>query len=152
MQDTVLKAITTGVYVLTTQHQGKMNGSTVAWATPVSYDPLLVMVSLANLRVSHDLVQKSGYFCLNTLAEDKVETARHFGFKTARDTDKMAGIGYSTSPNGVPILDEAIAYIECRVVDSFPAGDHTLFIGEAVSAKIVRPDAKPLVFDQEDYS
>ncbi|MFH1091360.1 MAG: flavin reductase family protein [Pseudomonadota bacterium] len=151
MRDTVLKTITTGVYVLTAQNQEKMNGSAVTWVTPVSYDPLLIMVSLAGLRYSHELVKASGYFGLNVLSSDQVELARHFGLLTARETDKLAGIAFSTSEHGLPILDEARAYLECRVVGSYPAGDHTLFVGEVVSATMFRDAAQPLIFKQDDY-
>lgn len=151
MEETVLRSIVTGVYTLTAQNQGKVNGSTVAWVTPVSFDPLLVMVSLAKIRVSHDLVKQSGYFGLNVLSTEQVELARHFGFKTARDTDKLEGVNYSTSDNGLPILEGAAAYIECRVVNTYPAGEHTLFVGEVVSARTLDENADPLIFSQEDY-
>lgn len=151
MQDKVLRSIVTGVYVLTTQHQGKVNGTTLAWATPVSYDPLLVMVCLAGIRVSHDMVKQSGYFGLNALAQDQLETARHFGFLSARDVNKFDGYNYSTSDHGLPILDGARAFIECRVINSFPAGDHTMFVGEVVSAQTMNEGAAPLIFEQDDY-
>lgn len=150
MQDVVLNSIATGVYVLTAESEGKANGTTVAWVTPVSFDPLLVMVSLANVRFSYDLVKKSGYFGINALTKDKVETARHFGFQTARDTDKMSGQSYTSTDNGVPVLDEASAFIECRVVDSFPAGDHTMFVGEVVDARAVR-GGETIIFKQGDF-
>jgi flavin reductase (DIM6/NTAB) family NADH-FMN oxidoreductase RutF len=151
MQGTVLESIVTGVYVLTVQHQGQINGTTVAWVTPVAYDPMLVMVSLADIRVSHGLVKQSGYFGLNSLSTDQVEQARHFGFTTARDTNKFEGVGYSTSDSGIPVLDGVRAYIECRLVDSFPAGDHTMFVGEVVAAQSLNGEAEPLIFKQEDY-
>ena len=151
MQETVLDSIVTGVYVLTAHHRGQMNGSTVAWVTPVSYDPLLVMVSLASLRVSHDLVKQSGYFGINVLGADQKELAHHFGFKTARDQDKLEGISFSASDHGIPILNDAHAFIECRVVDVFPAGEHSMFVGEVVSAEILNEDQTPLVFKQEDF-
>ena len=151
MQDIILRSVSTGVYVLTAQHQGRANGSTVAWVSQVSFDPMLMMVSLANIRYSFDLVKKSGYFGLNVLGADQVETARHFGYKTAHETDKMEGLSYGTSEKGLPILDGVKAYIECRVVESFPAGDHTLFVGEVVAAESLKDDAQPLIFKQEDF-
>jgi len=151
MQDTVLNSIVTGVYVLTASHQGKINGSTMTWVTPVSYDPLLVMVSMADIRVSHGMVKQSGHFGLNVLSGDQLELARHFGFKSGRDTDKFEGIEYSTSENGLPVLKDACAYIECRVVNTYPAGDHTLFVGEVIEARTLKESVKPLIFDQKDF-
>ena len=151
MLDTVLSSVVTGVHVLTAQHQGKINGTTVSWVTPVSYDPLLIMVSLAGVRVSHDLVKSSGLFGLNVLGQGQEEIARHFGLKTARELDKFEGMSYTTSELSLPIIDGAVAFIECRVVDSCRAGEHTLFIGEVVSAKILDESKKPLVFKHSDY-
>lgn len=151
MEDTVLRSITTGVYVVTAQSKGEMNGCTVSWASPVSYDPLLVMIALGKMRVSHDQVQESGYFGLNVLADDQVELGRHFGFNTARDVNKLEGKDFSTSENGLPILGGVCAYLECRVVDAYPAGEHTLFIGEVISAPVNDESKKPLVFKREDY-
>ena len=151
MQDTVLRSVVNGVYVLTAQSQGQVNGCTVAWVTPVSYDPLLIMVSLSSLRFSHDMVKHSGYFGLNTLGRDQVELARHFAFTTGRETNKMEGIPFNTSDHGLPVLDDAKAFIECRLVDVYPAGDHSLFVGEVVSAKSMKDGAETLIFKQEDY-
>jgi len=151
MQDTVLNSIVTGVYVLTAGHQGKINGSTMTWVTPVSYDPLLIMVSMADIRVSHGLVKQSGYFGLNVLNRDQLELARHFGFKSGRDTNKFEEIEYSTSENGLPVLKDACTYIECRVVNTYPAGDHTLFVGEVIEARTLKDNVNPLVFDQKDF-
>ena len=151
MQDTVMKSIVNGVYILTVQQQGRVNGATVAWVTQVSHDPLLIMVSLAGVRFSHDMVKQSGYFGLSVLSQDQVALARDFGFKTGRDTNKFEGVGYSASDQGLPILDDACAYIECRLVSTFPAGDHTLLVGEVVEARTLKDDARPLVFRKEDY-
>lgn len=151
MEDTVLKSITTGVYVLTAHSQGKVNGATVAWVSPVSFEPQLVMAALAGVRYSHELVKQSGYFGLNVLAKDQVELGKHFGFKSGRDTDKMSGISYETSENGLPILSDAAAYIECRVVSTYPAGEHTLFVGEVVETRTLKEGAELLIFRQEDF-
>lgn len=151
MQDTVLRSMITGVYVLTAYNQGRINGTTVAWAVPVAYEPLLVMVSLAGIRVSHDMVKESGYFGLNALSRDQVELGRHFGFTTARETDKFSEVEFRTSDYGIPIIKGAHSFIECRVVDTFPAGDHTMFVGEVISANVLRDEGETLIFRQEDF-
>jgi flavin reductase (DIM6/NTAB) family NADH-FMN oxidoreductase RutF len=151
MQDNVFNSILTGVYVLGAAHQGKVNGTTVTWVTPVSYEPLLVMVALADVRYSHKLVKESGYFGINVLTDDQKEMARHFGLKSGREEDKMEGQNYKTSEQGLPIFDGVKAYIECRVVASHRAGEHTLFIGEVVSADAFNEKAATLPFKQEDY-
>jgi flavin reductase (DIM6/NTAB) family NADH-FMN oxidoreductase RutF len=109
------------------------------------------MVSIAPSRYTHGLIKESGYFAVNVLAEGQQDLAKHFGFKSGRKHNKFKGLSYSDAPNGSPILDQTLAYFECQVADTFTAGDHTLFIGEVITAKILREDKKPLIFQHKDY-
>ncbi|KJU84237.1 flavin reductase domain-containing protein FMN-binding protein, partial [Candidatus Magnetobacterium bavaricum] len=77
--------------------------------------------------------------------------AKHYGFKSGRDADKFANVGYFNAPNGSPVLNNAMAYVECKMVSIFKAGDHELFVGEAVAAKMLNSDKKPLPFRWDDY-
>ena len=151
MQDIVTKAISHGVYVITVRTKEKINGMTAAWVSQVSLNPLMLMVSIAPARHTHNLIKESGYFAINALTEDQVNIARHFGFKSGRTVNKFEGQSYSDAPKGSPVLEGALAYFECKLMDTFKAGDHTLFIGEVVTAKLLRDDKKPLIFHWEDY-
>ena len=151
MQDIVTKAISHGVYVVTVRTKEKINGMTAAWVSQVSLNPLMLMVSIAPARHTHNLIKKSGYFAINALTEDQVNIARHFGSKSGRTVNKFEGQSYSDTPKGSPVLEGALAYFECKLMDTFKAGDHTLFIGEVVTAKLLRDDKKPLIFHWEDY-
>lgn len=151
MQDVVAKAISHGVYVITVRTKEKINGMTAAWVSQVSINPLMLMVSIAPARYTHNLIKESGYFAINALPEDQIDLARHFGFKSGRKVDKFEGHTYFDAPKGSPILDGALAFFECKLVETFKAGDHTLFVGEVVTAKLLRDDNKPLIFHWEDY-
>jgi len=151
MQDIVTKTISHGVYVITVRTKEKINGMTAAWVSQVSLNPLMLMVSIAPARHTHNLIKESGYFAINTMSEDQKDLTRHFGFKSGRKVDKFEGLSYFDASNGSPVLKEALAFFECRLVDTFKAGDHTLFIGEVVTAKLLRDDKKPLIFHWEDY-
>lgn len=151
MQDIVSKGISHGVYIVTMRTKDRINGMTAAWVSQVSLNPLILMVSIAPARYTHDLIKESGYFAINTLTEDQKDIARHFGFKSGRKTDKFKGLPYFDAPNGSPVLDGALAFFECRLIDTFNAGDHTLFVGEVVAARLLRDDKKPLIFHWEDY-
>lgn len=151
MQDIVTKAISHGVYVVTVRTKEKINGMTAAWVSQISLNPLMLMVSIAPARHTHNLIKESGYFAINALTEDQVNIARHFGSKSGRTVNKFEGQSYSDTPKGLPVLEGALAYFECKLMDTFKAGDHTLFIGEVVTAKLLRDDKKPLIFHWEDY-
>lgn len=151
MQQVVSKAISHGVYIVTVRSGDKINGMTAAWVSQVSMRPLLLMASIAPMRHTHGLIEKARYFAVNTLPDGRQDLAKHFGFKSGRKVDKFEGISFFDAPNGSPILNDALAYFECSLIDSFTAGDHTLFVGEVVSAKILKKDVQPLIFRWEDY-
>ena len=151
MEDIISKAISHGVYIITVKTKEKINGMTAAWVSQVSFNPRLIMVSIAPVRYTHDLIKESGYFAINALDESMQNYAAAFGFKSGRKADKFQNVTYSDAPNGSPVLDGALAFIECKVVDTFTAGDHTLFIGEVVEAKLLKENTEPLIFRWDDY-
>lgn len=147
----VFSSLVQGVYVVTTRLDDKINGMTAAWVSQVSFKPLLVMVSIAPPRYSHDLIKGSGIFAINVLASDQTDLGKRFGYKSGRKVDKFAGLDYITGVTGAPLLPQAYAYLELKLVDTFPAGDHDLFVGEVVAAKILHPEARPLIFTKSDF-
>lgn len=151
MTDIVSKGIFHGVYIITTRTKEKINGMTAAWVSQVSFQPLLLIASIAPERHTHDLIKESGYFAINTLAEGQEDLAKHFGLKSGRKVNKFKDISYFDASNGSPVLKEALAFFECKVIETFVAGDHTLFIGNVVEAKILNSEKKPLIFRWEEY-
>lgn len=151
MQDVIAKTITHGVYVVTVKTKERRNGMTAAWISQVSMNPLMLMVSIAPARFTYGLIKESGYFAINVLGKGQEGLARTFGFKSGRKHDKFENVPYFDAPNGSPILRDAIAYFECRLADVFTAGDHSLFIGNVIEAKVLKGDEKPLIFRWEDY-
>jgi flavin reductase (DIM6/NTAB) family NADH-FMN oxidoreductase RutF len=151
MQETAFTALVHGVYVVTTRVGDKINGMTAAWVSQVSLNPLLVMVAIAPARYSHDLIKESGVLAVNVLTADQVDLGKRFGYKSGRKVDKCAGLDWITAATGAPILPQAYAYLDLKLVSTFPAGDHTLFLGEVVAAKILHPQARPLVFKKTDF-
>jgi flavin reductase (DIM6/NTAB) family NADH-FMN oxidoreductase RutF len=151
MQELITRTVPTGVAVVTVRAGDTINGMTAAWITQVSFKPPLVAVAIAFPRFTHELIKSSGVFCLNALPEGAIDVARHFGFKSGRKTDKLRGVGYSVALKGSPILDAAYAYLECEVVSTCEAGDHTLFIGSVVDSGLLKEDANPLIFKWNDF-
>ncbi len=151
MQEVAFTALVQGVYVVTTRAGEKVNGMTAAWVSQVSIKPLLVMVSIAPPRYSHTLIKESGIFAINVLTTEQVELGKRFGFKSGRQIDKFAGLDYLIAATGAPILPQAYAYFDLKLVHTSAAGDHTLFVGEVVEARILHPQSRPLVFNKNDF-
>ncbi|NWF97326.1 MAG: flavin reductase [Nitrospirae bacterium] len=151
MQKIVTRAIVHGVYIITTRTKERINGMTAAWVSQVSLNPVMLMVAIGPGRFTHGLIKESGYFAVNTLSKDQIEIAKLFGFKSGRKHDKFQNIEYFNAPNGSPVLKDAIAYFECKLIDDFKAGDHSIFTGTVTDAKIIKENADPLIFKWEDY-
>jgi len=151
MQDIVSKGITHGVYIVTARTENRINGMTAAWISQVSMNPALLMVSIAPARFTYGLIKESGYFAINVLAEGQEGLAQSFGFRSGRKHDKLQNIPYFDAPNGSPVLNDAMAFFECKLTDAFTAGDHSLFIGSIVEARLLKSDQEPLIFRWDDY-
>src|SRR5665647_507649 len=151
MQEVAFTALVHGVYVITTRAGEKINGMTASWVSQVSLKPPLVMVSIAPSRYTHTLIMESDIFAINVLASDQVDLAKRFGYKSGRKIDKLAGLETLATPSGAPVLAQAYAYLDLKLVHTFTAGDHTLFVGEVVEAKILNPESRPLIFKKSDF-
>jgi flavin reductase (DIM6/NTAB) family NADH-FMN oxidoreductase RutF len=139
----------TGVTVITTQHQGQLHGTTVSSFCSLSLNPPLVLVCIDLNANIHDLIVASEVFGVNVVAEHTEAISRHFA---RRVPDKFSDIRYSYSLGqlGVPLLDDALATLECRVVARYPGGDHSIIVGEVVAFN-TEPQAQPLLFYRSKY-
>ena len=151
MQDIAFQSLVHGVYIVTTRCGDRVNGMTASWVSQVSLRPLLLLVSIAPTRYSHDLIKESGVFAINVLTTAQVDLGKRFGFASGRRVDKFAGLNYLTAATGSPILPQAQAYFDLNLVETHPAGDHTLFVGEVVEAKILHPEEQPQVFSYKNF-
>ena len=147
--EAAFKKIVNGVCVVTVKSGGKVNGMTAAWYTRVSHNPPLVMVSIAHTRHTLRMVEKSGYFCLNILAEGQLSLARNFGFASGKTVDKFEKTGYLEAESGSPILEDTAGYMDCRLCGLHEAGDHMLVVGELVETGT--SEKKPMVADMRDF-
>lgn len=148
--DNIARKIHSGLFIVTTKKGDKVNGLTVAWLTRASLEPPMVSVSIGKTRYSHGLIKESGVFAANILKEGQTDIAKHFGLQTGSRVNKFKNIDYETRITGSPILKDTAGYLDCRVVGSCDAGDHTIFIGEVIDAG-TSPDAKPLLYVHEDF-
>lgn len=145
----VLGHYATGVGILTScQADGDACGLTINSLSSVSLDPTLVLVCIDHAADSHECIRQAGFYAVNLLGEPRGETlARRFA--TWGVEDKFRGIAFHAESTGAPILDDALAWVDCRVRDSFEAGDHTIFIGEVVAADA--REGTPLVYYRGGY-
>ncbi len=140
------RRLTTGVYVVGVSHGPRANAFTAAWVTQASFDPLLVALVVNPENFSYGLLQQSRAFVLNLLRKGQLDLARHFGTQSGRNLNKLEGHGWRAGALGAPILLDAAAYLECRMVGSLPAGDHQVILGQAVAGEVMADTAEPMIY------
>jgi flavin reductase (DIM6/NTAB) family NADH-FMN oxidoreductase RutF len=117
--------------------RAEANIITLAWTTPASIEPPMVAIAVAPQRHSHGLIERSGEFIVNIPGPRLLAAVWYCGTRSGRDGDKFAGAALTAAPAhalATPLVAECFAHIECRVAEAVRAGDHTLFVGEAVAA------------------
>jgi flavin reductase (DIM6/NTAB) family NADH-FMN oxidoreductase RutF len=142
----LFRRLTAGVYVIGVADGERRNAFTAAWLVQVSFDPLLVALSVNPEHASHPLLVGGGGFVVNVLKRDQFELARHFGTRSGRETDKLAGVAWQPAATGAPILTGALAWLDCRLERRITAGDHEIVLARPVAGEILAPDAAPLIY------
>ena len=129
-----LHKLTYGMYVVSSALDGKFNGQIANTVFQLTPDPVRIATSLNKDNTTHKFVAESGVFAVSILSTDTpFKLIGLFGFRSGRDVDKFAQVNYRVGTTGAPILlDNTIAYLEAKVVDSVDLGSHTLFVGEVV--------------------
>ena len=128
--------LTYGLFVLTTEAEGKQNGCIVNTVSMLTDNPTRIVVFVNKSNYTEELMRKSGIFNVSILTESApFEIFKQFGFSSGRDTDKFAGKNYPKAENGVYYVpDYANAMLSAKVVDSHDYGTHTLFVAEVTEA------------------
>lgn len=133
-----LRLVPYGLYVLTSGYGAEVNAITCNWMTQVSFSPVLVTVAIEKQSHTQWLIRESGVFVLNLLNKESVALSRRMAVPTRINPFKLAGVDYHTGMTGAPILDEALAVLECEVRQTLEVGDHVLFVGEVVAGGVIQ--------------
>lgn len=119
------------------------NGMTTSWVSQLSMKPVLIGVSVDNDAVTHRLITAGGAFSVNLWSSEDTRVFVKFSKPATRQGNTLNGKPVRLGVTGVPIFEEAIAWLECRVVQAHDLGSHTLFVGEVVGAGINDDETRP---------
>lgn len=134
-----LSQFATGITVITTrQEDGTLTGLTASSFNSVSLAPPLVLWSLANQSSSMKAFQNATHYVINVLSVDQAHLAEQFSRK---NIDRFAGVDYTLSATGHPILNGSAAWFECKNRSRYAEGDHVIFVGEVAHCKVAPQDA-----------
>jgi len=129
------------VLVTCVNKAGKANIITLAWTMPISINPPMVVMSIAPKRRSHRMIEKTGEFVVNVPTMKIVKQTLFCGRISDVKRDKFKEAPLTAAPAKKvrpPIIKECVAHLECKLVQTIPTGDHTLFVGEVVAAYVNR--------------
>ena len=139
-----------GVTVATTTGPSGPTGLTVSSFTSVSLEPPLVLISIAKGSAIHDLFREAKAYTINFLADDQKSVSDRFAGRT-KVKDRFEGLKFSNGVTGSPIIDGVRVAIECRAWQVYEGGDHSILVGEVVSAKTYN-SKRPLVYYSQQYT
>jgi len=147
LQRQIMGRFATGVTLVTARSDEKILGMTANAVLSLSLDPPLILVSVNKKNQMHKFLKKSNCFAINVLRDDQEEISRRFATPGPKDFSDLELV---ESKTGSPVLDNALAFIDCQIVQVVPGGDHDMFIGKPLAGET--RDGKPLIFYSGQYT
>jgi flavin reductase (DIM6/NTAB) family NADH-FMN oxidoreductase RutF len=129
----LLRDVPAPVCVVTVDVGGQSAGLTVDSLVSLSLEPPLLGIALRRHAALHELLREAGAFAVSILASDQEHLAQHFA-RGVPPIGLWTGIETRDGELGAPLLEGALGWVECRLGSEHPVGDHTIFVGEVVSA------------------
>lgn len=145
-----LRHFPAGVTVVTLRAGEEIHGLTVSAFASVSAEPPLILVIIDRRHKASALLAREGaVFAVNILREDQAALSDRFAW--LKEGDRFAEGRWGRAETGAPILENALAWLDCRIHARYPAGSHDLYVGEVVASAVPDPEAPPLVHWNREY-
>ncbi len=147
----VLWKMPSGLFVIGARAGDRRNGMTANWVTQVSFDPKLVAVSIEHEAVTHGLVAEGRVFSVNMISVDDRAAVRKFTKPVEVEvaaggaSGTLNGFPFHDGRTGAPVLDQAVAWLDCEVREAVEVGGHTLFVGEVVDCGFQHDEETPVL-------
>jgi flavin reductase (DIM6/NTAB) family NADH-FMN oxidoreductase RutF len=132
----VMRHWPTGVAILTSRHGPQAHGMTVSSFTSISLEPPLILACVEHGVRTHGLIEQSGVFAISFLRDGQAWISDRFAGRETDKQDRFEGLNTYTAVTGAPILADNLGHLDCVVTAAHPAGDHTIFVAEVVSAAV----------------
>ncbi|MEO3388711.1 flavin reductase family protein [Mesorhizobium sp. CAU 1741] len=142
----IMRTMVNGVTVITTSHDGHVHGMTATAFSSVSAEPPTVLIVLNRSTRTHPLVSASRHFVVNLLSQDQAEVGARFAGKLDNQFD---GVPHRLNEEGIPLIDDVVATLECETINELAVGTHTIFIGRVIRGS--RSHTMPLVYHDGNF-
>jgi flavin reductase (DIM6/NTAB) family NADH-FMN oxidoreductase RutF len=143
-----LRGWASGVTVVTSRSGDRVHGMTVSAFSSVSADPPLVLVCANRSSTTHRMIEEGGVFGVNILAAHQREVSNLFATPNNEEI-RLESVSWTAGETGVPLLDEAVVALECRVTKAYPEGSHTIYVGQVEA--VHTSNREPLVYHRGGY-
>lgn len=145
----VLRKFASGVTIITsTDEEGRLHGATASAFSSLSLNPPLILVCLDLASNTKAMIDRTNYFCVNILKDMQRPHSDMFARKSMSEED-IAKVSHSMSEHGLPILDDALAFIECKLHARYPGGDHEIYVGDVLNGGVRQ--GRPLLYFEAKY-
>ena len=151
LKKTVLRSFSYGLYAVTAHHDSEISIMTANWLMQCSFEPPMLMLAVENDSHSRSVIEASGAFAVNLYESGQRELAGQLGRTFGKHPEKIEDIAWKYGAmTGSPLLESALAWVECKIVSSTPAGDHILFVAEVLDVGLNREGA-PLTLKETGF-
>jgi flavin reductase (DIM6/NTAB) family NADH-FMN oxidoreductase RutF len=140
----LFQCLTQGVYVIGVAHIETRRAFTAAWVMQVSFDPLLLALSVNPNHSCYGLLKAGRLFSVNVLKKRHLGLAEHYG--RPAQADKFVSAEWTIDPSGLPHLRDALAWFACEAISEQPAGDHILVVGKVTYGDLLDSEADPMLY------
>ncbi len=148
IQFEALFKISYGLYIVSSGNKSKGNGFVSNTFFQVTAEPPMFASCCNKDNFTANLIKETNAFSVSVIHKDTdPDIIGRFGYKSGKDTDKLSGLNIKYGETGVPIvLNDCIAFLECRVVQTIDLGTHYMFIGELIQAELVDDTKEALTY------
>jgi flavin reductase (DIM6/NTAB) family NADH-FMN oxidoreductase RutF/rubredoxin len=139
MNPKALQKLGYGLYVVTSRKGDRLNGQIANTVFQVTAEPPTIAVSINRSNLTWEFIKESRVFAVSVLSQDTpLSFIGHFGFKSGRDVDKLESINYRVGQSKAPVvIENAVSYMEARVIKETDIGTHTIFVGEIIDGDVL---------------
>ncbi|PSC76929.1 diflavin flavo A [Micractinium conductrix] len=141
-----LARVSGGLYIVTAAHNNAKSAMVASWVAQASFEPLGLTIAVAKDRAIESLMQVGDSFVLNCLGDGEYNALlKHFLQRFPPGADRFEGINWQPAASGSPVLNDAIAHMECKVVSRMETADHWVTYAEVVEGQVAQPDKRTAV-------
>ena len=128
-----LALVPSGVFVLATVHEGQNSAMLASFIQQAGFDPPMIVAAIGQERSIARMIRDSKQFAISVMSKDSKESLSRFWKGVPDGTDPFEGLSTSLHDTGIPILGDAVGFLECKLRETADAGDHFLCIGEVIN-------------------